>query len=546
MLRLRKSKSSSRGSLPPLRRFSSISVASLDFDYSSRTINQHEDDDLEFANDSFLERIRNFLCFDAINLKSTSMRNAKMLSSLDAHSSVSYIPHYGVDVCFTDEYHSSASKLEPYRKIGDPEMDFLLSEILFGPFDDVISAAADAFNKPNSNATNRLAQFYRHYNQVPSWVDFDQIQRGIDVFLAYLPAAGCALYYRSLVGGFSIPKIVEVLKATRYLVSDRKKTLNRLIDTGGLLAACFAPSDSSVSAASLRPGGKGWMAALRVRVLHAKIRRRLLQLKRTDEDGHSVPSFDVKKNGIPINQEDLAATLLAFSVNVLLGIEIFAGKPLPANEQLDYLALWRYIGWLLGIDTPESEHTSSNCDKAVQESTEPLPPIDPCRPSILHSYASLESIILHILHPEPSSCDLVTHLLSVTGFFPFRAEACRKLLGEPLADGLGLPKSHCWQGWRVDAIQVFLVNSLLKVAVYMFFMCFRLYTLLTMSCPWFQTKATVWHVCLQRSFLHKWEKAHSSRMSAAYKKDKNPSASVTKSSSSSSSCPFSMVMPPQM
>ncbi len=542
MLRFRKRKSTSRGSLPHLRRLSSISVASLDFDYSSRTIGQHEDDDLEFVNDSFLERIRNILRFDAINLKSTAMRNATMLSSLDDHSSVSYIPHYGVDVCFTDEYHSSPSKLEPYRKIGDPEMDLLLSEFPFGPFDDVISAAADAFNDTNSGETNHLAQFYRHYNQVPSWVDFDQIQRGIDVFLAYLPAAGGALYYRSLVGGFSIPKIVEVLKATRYLVSGRKKTLTRLVDTGGLLAACFAPSDSSLSAASLRPGGKGWMAALRVRVLHAKVRRRLLQLKRRGEDGNPVKSFDAEKNGIPINQEDLAATLLAFSVNVLWGIEIFAGKPLPANEQLDYLALWRYIGWLLGIDTPESEHMSSNFDKAAQELTEPLPPIDPCRPSILHSYASLESIILHILHPEPNSCDLVTHLLSVTGFFAFRAEACRKLLGDPLADGLGLPKCHCWQGWRVDAVQVFVVNAFLKLVVYMFFMCFRFYTLLTMSCPWFKMKATVWHGILQRKFLLKWEEGHSTRMSAAYKKDSNTSASAK----ASSSCPFSMVMPPQI
>eukprot|EP00984_Skeletonema_dohrnii_P000971 scaffold316_cov122-Skeletonema_dohrnii-CCMP3373.AAC.3 len=537
-------KSSSGGLPPPLKRCSSASVASLDC--SIRTsIGQNEDEDIdECVNNSFLERIRNMLRFDALNLKSTAMRNAKMLSSIDDHSSVSYIPHYGVDVCFTDEYHSSASKLEPYRLIaGDPEMDSLLSEFKsFGPFDDVIAAAAAACNDPTNDATDKLAQFYRHYEQVPSWVDFDQIQRGIDVFLAYLPAAGAALYYRSLVGGFSIPKIVEVLKSTRYLMSDRQKTLRRLVDTGGLLAACFAPTNGSLSAASLRPGGRGWLASLRVRVLHAKIRQRLLQLKRTSDDGHSVQSWDIEKNGIPINQEDMAATLLAFSVNVLLGIEILAGKPVPANEQLDYLALWRYIGWLLGIDTPESEDVSSNCDTSRKES---LPPIDPCGPSILHAYASLESIILHILHPEPSSCDLVTHLLSVTGFFAFRAEVCRNLLGDPLADGLGLPKCYCWQGWRVDAIQIFVVNSLLKVAVYTFFMCFRVYTLLTMSCPWFKAKATVWHGNLQRKFLQKWVEGNSSRMkrmSVAYKTDKTASASVTKSSS----CPFSMVMPPQL
>ena len=47
----------------------------------------------------------------------------------------------------------------------------------------------------------------------------------------------------------------------------------------------------------------------------------------------------------------MAATLLAFSYNVLVGIELIGGTPLPRQQQEDYLALWRYIGWLLGVDS---------------------------------------------------------------------------------------------------------------------------------------------------------------------------------------------------
>lgn len=133
--------------------------------------------------------------------------------------------------------------------------------------------------------------------------------------------AGCSLFYRSLVGGFSIPQIVQVLIATRYLVPssgnntqqsierDRKRTFERLLDTGGFVASCFAPtsstdSDNILSAASLRPGGKGWDAALRVRVLHAKVRRSLLRATKIDEGTEqSIPSWDIDKNGIPINQK---------------------------------------------------------------------------------------------------------------------------------------------------------------------------------------------------------------------------------------------------
>jgi hypothetical protein len=46
----------------------------------------------------------------------------------------------------------------------------------------------------------------------------------------------------------------------------------------------------------------------------------------------------------------MAVTLLAFSFNVLHGIELTLGRPLPASEQADYLHLWRYIGWLMGLD----------------------------------------------------------------------------------------------------------------------------------------------------------------------------------------------------
>lgn len=531
MIRRRSSINSGVGP-PPLRKCSSASIASLVTNTSIDNDDcSHEDcskNEREQESESFLDRVYAMLHFDALCLKSTSLRNAKMLFSTSTSSTYTTVTQFGVDVLFTDQYHYNASELEPYRLIGDPEMDSLLDTGCVGPYDDVVlsASAAAACTDPTIDAhSQQLAQFYRHYETVPFWVDFDQIQRGINVFLAYLPAAGCSLYYRSLVGGFSIPKIVKVLEATKYLISDRRKVMTRLIDTGGFLACCFAPT-SGLPAEALRPGCVGWSAALRVRVLHGKIRQRLLLSQQ----------WDIERYGIPINQEDMAATLLAFSVNVLLGIEIIAGKPLPEQEQRDYLALWRYIGWLLGVDTPESESNSSNPDATVQ-------PMDPCGPkkhdelcdedSILHSYASLESIILHILHPEPNSCDFVKHLLSVRGSFAFRAELCRRLLGHPLADALGLPSL----GSDVASFP-------LAIVVYIVLMYFRLYTLLTMSYPWLNEKAIKFHGSLQRSFLVKWEEGHSSRMSAAYKKDKSQSE-IGSEKMSSSACPFSMVIPPQ-
>lgn len=53
----------------------------------------------------------------------------------------------------------------------------------------------------------------------------------------------------------------------------------------------------------LDPGGDGWKAALRVRLLHGVARRRIMERL-----NFSTSSYSLADDGIPINQEDLAAT----------------------------------------------------------------------------------------------------------------------------------------------------------------------------------------------------------------------------------------------
>lgn len=491
-----------------------------------------------------LERRKGFLCFDALTLQSTDQRNERM-RALGAEGSDRQ--HFGVTVNFSDGFHLTSPALEPYRRIGDPEMDLVLEETPFGATDDVVEYAARA---AADGEASHAAQFYEHHLHVPEWVDFGQLQRGIDVFLAYAPVAGCALFYRSLTGGFSIPQIVEVLVATRYLVPtgrgrarsdrDKQRTMERLLDTGGMLACCFAPTAdvdhlSMLTSSALRPKGRGWAACLRVRALHAKVRRSLLKSNR----------WDCEENGVPINQEDLCATLLAFSVNVLSGIEIVLGRPLPESDQHDYLALWRYIGWLLGVDTLEcTRHgkvVSSNPNAAK------LPPIDPCGPSkvgddsILHAYATLESIILHLLHPGESAAALVEHLLSLRSFVSFRSEVCRVFLGGPLSDQLRITKSSIdWTSLRRGQPMSFAASLVgfvsIKIAVLLFMCALRAYTLMTFRSSWIRRKVIKWHGSFQLKFLSVWSDSHLKRM--------NDAASCRGTKKKDQACPFAMVMDP--
>jgi len=60
-----------------------------------------------------------------------------------------------------------------------------------------------------SPAQQEMAEIYAHYAQVPNWVEFEQLQQGMDVFFKYLPAITLSLFFRSLVSGFSFPGITE-------------------------------------------------------------------------------------------------------------------------------------------------------------------------------------------------------------------------------------------------------------------------------------------------------------------------------------------------
>jgi hypothetical protein len=387
----------------------------------------------------------------------------------------------------------------------------------------------------------------------------------MDLFVQYSPVAGISLFYLSLVPGFSIPKIAQVLKRTKYLTppSTSQQVSDRLMDTGGFLnSAMGGGTDSTdpdyIPAQALRPGGKAWKLALQVRTLHGKVRQSILQPTGKRQ-------WDTKKYGVPINQEDMSATLLAFSVNVIMGFEIIAGVPLPDQEQLDYLALWRYIGWLLGIDTVELYDNNGIPMKSSvgwKNSKGKIDPLDPCGSrakgrtqdnAIIHSKALLESIISHLMHPDESSFIISRHLLTigqlgdqklenmksseVSFAFLRRALFCRSMIGSQLADALKLPKIE--SGMKIATLWKVLVA---KCFVFCLLLFLRIYTLLSVHSMWFRQWGFTRHQHMMTGFQSLWEKSHEERMNTgtSIKQGKYEHGGDNKGKS----CPFALVMPP--
>ena len=197
-----------------------------------------------------------------------------------------------------------------------------------------------------------------------------------------------------------------VLTATGYLAS--KNTYRRLWETNQMIMDCLEP-------ASLTPlSGLGWQSCLRVRFLHCKVRTRLSKS----------PRWDTSAWGVPINQEDMAVTILAFQYNILFVFDVL-GIATTAQEREDYTHLWRFIAHLMGV---LDEHNA-------------------CA-SFARSRSYLESIVMHLIDPDETSRYLANHVIAsvqnrppVFWSYSMHAQLARMLMGDELADKLHLPNS---------------------------------------------------------------------------------------------------------
>ncbi|GAA5975680.1 hypothetical protein JCM5350_002690 [Sporobolomyces pararoseus] len=253
------------------------------------------------------------------------------------------------------------------------------------------------------------------------------LAEGQRVFWKYSGQIFTALMHFSLAGGFSSPKLAAVMHETNYLTSDAKEaTYKRLLET--TLFVLDAMEDMTVGT------GRGWKSAMRVRLLHAQVRRRIPNGK------GRYNAYDIERDGIPINQADLLAVLGAFAIGPVWSMTR-NGFSMSPREKSAYQVAWRHVGYYLGIspslllryygrtfETTESSFAS--LAYAVFPSGEP--PKDP--------YKTPQYKILSSVSGRPPRGKRVEHHL----------ELCRLCVGPSLAEQLALPRGEWKDVWTVE------------------------------------------------------------------------------------------------
>ena len=195
-----------------------------------------------------------------------------------------------------------------------------------------------ALLKNHHEEDEKLQELWTQIHTVPDWVDWDQLSRGQDVFYRYGGPAIQGLAYQSLLGGMGAARVVEVLARTGGFST--KVARRRVYETTQHILQCTR------SLESIQPGGAGFISSVRVRLLHAAVRMRIMKLASQRPEYYSV-----EKYGVPINDLDSIATIGTFSSSLIWVSFPRQGIFLREQEIIDYIALWRYIAYLVGCPT---------------------------------------------------------------------------------------------------------------------------------------------------------------------------------------------------
>jgi hypothetical protein len=290
----------------------------------------------------------------------------------------------------------SDQNLEAMRRIGDEQVDPMAEAVISGAvFDqvhgrlgyhnllglaDLLLQAPELMLLKESQVAKALTampeQFVDYFDpdEVPAWVDQAKLDRASELWTENMIAIIGVLYSCSLPSCYLIAKGIPTLYDTGKL-GQHRFIYQRIYETGLMLDAVMEPGGlhliSDVSDASGAPGkryvwGRGFIAARKVRLLHASMRCMLLHPERMlPKDAHASAKFagssmgaltanilqkpyDVEKLGKPVNQEDLAYTLLTFGYAIPLGLRAWGCRLSDADCDA-FLHAWRLVGHIMGV-----------------------------------------------------------------------------------------------------------------------------------------------------------------------------------------------------
>ncbi len=225
--------------------------------------------------------------------------------------------------------------MEEMRTKADPLADGVIERLFAEGRGDIVHRLMRTLGENEELPSDELPPYVTEYlarsrADVPR-LDREKLRQAQELFELFGPEVMMSLGFYALPASYAARRGVQVLYRTGF---PRKHFVRRVFETAQLVLDVMTEG-------GMEPGGQGVRTARKVRLRHAAVRYRV----RHDSSN----PWDAEELGEPINQEDLAGTLMTFAFGVLEGLAVLH-ITLTAEQREAWLEVWRGVGRILGVD----------------------------------------------------------------------------------------------------------------------------------------------------------------------------------------------------
>ena len=229
--------------------------------------------------------------------------------------------------------------------IGDPLGDAMMEDLGQLPAEESSRLIEAAMQQRGEDALKdapaSLLEFFRDAEATPEWVDYDQFLPGVRMFHRHSPVVLAAFVAGTLIEGFA----TNIARSFFITGRVRDQGVRRLGQNNRHIIEIFFPG-------GMQRHGDGWKLSVRIRIVHAQVRRLL----------KSSHDWDQEAWGEPISAAHLGYAIAGFSARLLNHMKTLGAR--YSEEEYDsFMAVWRFSGHLMGI--PDSI-LFQNADEALK------------------------------------------------------------------------------------------------------------------------------------------------------------------------------------
>ncbi len=177
------------------------------------------------------------------------------------------------------------------------------------------------------DALTSLQEFFKASETPPDWLDYKAFEKGVRMFHRNSYTVLMAFVAGVLIEGLT----TNIAKSFMLTGRVRDRGARRLGQNMRHMTEIFLPG-------GLHRDGDGWKLSVRIRIVHAQLRRLLKESK----------EWDAEAWGTPISSAHLGFAIAAFSARLLKHMKTL-GASYNEEEYKSFMDVWRYTGHLMGI-----------------------------------------------------------------------------------------------------------------------------------------------------------------------------------------------------